>query len=97
MTFDEFSTTLTQADPPANLSPVLLALWQDAKGRWHEAHEIAQSREGIQEYDQLHAYLHRKEGDSANARYWYRRARVAVFTESLADEWQVLAKGILNV
>ena len=96
MTINEFSTTFTQPTPPANLSPVLLALWHDATGHWHEAHEIAQNREGVPEYDQLHAYLHRKEGDSANARYWYRRAGVAVFAGSLTNEWRALAEGFLH-
>ncbi len=90
MTINEFSATLPHSTPPADLPPVLLALWHDANGNWHEAHEIAQAREGVPEYDRLHAYLHRKEGDSANARYWYRRAGVVVFTGSLTDEWQEL-------
>ena len=31
----------------------------------------------------VHAYLHRKEGDRANARYWYRRARKPEAIDSL--------------
>ena len=43
-------------------------------GRWNKAHQTAQSLEGEQMADWLHAILHKIEGDEANARYWYRRA-----------------------
>ncbi|WP_288429005.1 hypothetical protein [uncultured Spirosoma sp.] len=92
MTIDEFRTSLLQAQPPANVSPLLRALWHDANGQWEEAHNIAQAREGEASHDRLHAYLHRKEGDDWNAGYWYRRAKTPVFTGSLDDEWLALAK-----
>lgn len=43
-------------------------------GRWDEAHAIAQAHEGEPLFDWLHAALHKIEGDTGNARYWYRRA-----------------------
>jgi hypothetical protein len=92
MTIDEFRASLTQAQPPATVSPLLRALWHDANGQWEEAHNIAQSREGEAGHDRLHAYLHRKEGDDWNAGYWYHRAKAPVFTGSLDDEWFALAK-----
>jgi hypothetical protein len=49
----------------------LLLLWHD---HWSPAHEIAQSREGEPDHDLLHAILHRREGDFANAGYWFRGA-----------------------
>ena len=49
----------------------LALLWHD---HWSLAHEIAQSREGRPDHDLLHAILHRREGDFANAGYWFRRA-----------------------
>ncbi len=55
------------------MSPLLRALWWDAKGNWHRAHEIAQDVETPQGA-WVHAYLHRREGDAGNAAYWYRRA-----------------------
>lgn len=58
---------------PENL-PVLeglVLLWHD---HWTPAHEIAQSREGEPGHDLLHAILHRREGDFANAGYWFRCA-----------------------
>lgn len=59
--------------PPENL-PVfegLLCLWHD---HWTLAHEAAQSREGEPDHDLLHAISHRREGDFANAGYWFRGA-----------------------
>lgn len=59
--------------PPERL-PVfqgLLCLWHD---QWTLAHEAAQSREGEPDHDLLHAISHRREGDFANAGYWFRGA-----------------------
>jgi hypothetical protein len=41
---------------------------------WETAHNLAQAHEGEQAADWLHAVLHKIEGDTGNARYWYRRA-----------------------
>ncbi len=96
MTIKEFTTSLTDPTPPAGLSPILEALWHDAKENWQAAHGIAQSKEGTKAYDHLHAYLHRKEGDVSNAGYWYRRAGVPVFNGSLEQEWQALVEEALR-
>jgi hypothetical protein len=42
-------------------------------GSWDEAHDLAQRHEGDATADWLHAVLHAIEGDTGNARYWYRR------------------------
>jgi len=39
----------------------------------------------------VHAYLHRKEGDLNNARYWYRRSGRPEFKEDLHQEWEQIA------
>lgn len=96
MTYESFAQTLTQATPPASLSPVLTALWHEARGDWTAAHEIAQSREGTPDYDALHAYLHRVEGDTWNAGYWYRRARRPMFEGPLKAEWEALVREFLG-
>ncbi len=95
MTYEAFTESLTASAPPTGLRPVLEALWHDAKGYWERAHEIAQSREGVPDYDHLHAYLHRKEGDQFNAGYWYRRAKVPVYKGDLDAEWAELVKQYL--
>lgn len=95
MTYEEFSDSLKQQAPPKSISPILQALWHDAKGDWEAAHNIAQSSEGTQSYDHLHAYLHRVEGDTWNANYWYRRAGVKTFSGSLQEEWKELVLSFL--
>jgi len=59
------------------------------------AHEIVQDQDGSNAA-WVHAYLHRKEGDLSNARYWYRRAGKPVCEVPLADEWDSLAKALLG-
>ena len=94
MTFEEFQATLSDTQAPS-VPLLLLALWHDARGDWNRAHSIAQD---IDDADAalVHAYLHRKEGDLANAGYWYRRARRAVATDSLQSEWQRIVTELLQ-
>ncbi len=70
MSFEEF---IAHPAPPAGAGPALQALWHDAHGDWAKAHELSQQDEGAAG-SWVHAYLHRREGDLANARYWYARA-----------------------
>jgi hypothetical protein len=93
MTIEEFMATLSASNPP-NVAPLLRALWHDARGDWDRAHEIAQ---GVDDTSGawVHAYLHRKEGDSSNAAYWYRQAGKPVATDSLEDEWNRIATALL--
>jgi len=95
MTYDQFLSSLSQPEPPAALSVPLKALWFDANNNWEAAHDIAQSKEGTKDYDRLHAYLHRVEGDTWNAGYWYRRAGADVFKGSLKEEWQFLVESFI--
>jgi hypothetical protein len=96
MTFEQFQQSLNLSSPPKDLSALLEALWHDANGDWEAAHNIAQSKEGTQSYDRIHAYLHRVEGDTWNAGYWYRRAGSEVFKGTLKEEWTHLAHKFLN-
>ncbi len=89
MTEAEFRASLAAAAPPPGLSQALAGLWWDAKGDWAKAHECAQAQEDDQG-NALHAYLHRKEPDLANAAYWYRRANRPMPAGPLAAEWDAL-------
>jgi hypothetical protein len=91
-----FRASLSAAEPPPALSHALRALWLDAHGDWDGAHEAAQADEGGAG-DWVHAYLHRKEGDTGNAAYWYRRARKQVCRASLDEEWMAIAGELLKV
>lgn len=97
MTIIEFNNSLSALNPPQNISEILEALWFDGKNDWEAAHNIAQSQEGTQSYDRLHAYLHRKEGDNWNANYWYRRAKTNMPNISLQEEWTLLVNQFLAV
>ncbi len=96
MTLNAFQQSLTEAAPPPDLTPALEALWFDAKGDWETAHARAQADEG-QAGAHVHAYLHRKEGDAANAAYWYRRANRPVAAGSLEAEWADVARTLLSL
>ena len=92
ITISEFKDSLTQLAPPKELSHFQQGLWYAAKGNWEAAHHVAQEFEGQKNYDQLHAYLHRFEGDQWNAEYWYRRAGKPVFKGSLEEElWELVS------
>lgn len=93
MSFAEFEASLSQSNPPAQLSPALAGLWHDAKGHWEAAHRSVQDDDSA-EGAWVHAYLHRKEGDASNAAYWYGRARKPVADVSLADEWDAIARAL---
>jgi hypothetical protein len=96
MTFEAFKESINTGTPPSGIPEPALALWHDARGDWESAHNIAQSKEGTRSYDRLHAYLHRVEGDTWNAGYWYRRAGAEVFKGTLEEEWEVLVKEYLK-
>ena len=95
MTLDEFKKSLAEPRTPAGLSAVLRALWHDGKGDWNEAHEVAQEI-GDPDGAWVHAYLHRKEGDAANAAYWYRRAGQPVCRDTLDQEWESIVSAFLQ-
>ena len=94
MTLDEFKTTLSHASPPP-VTALLRALWHDARGDWDAAHKVAQDVDD-EGGAWVHAYLHRKEGDLGNARYWYRRASQPEATDSLDEEWERIVAALLE-
>jgi len=68
------TNSLKQLPGPAQLvSDHLRALWYDLNGDWDKAHSIVQQMDDPTAM-WIHAYLHRKEPDISNAKYWYRRA-----------------------
>lgn len=89
--FEEFRASLPDAAPPAVLSLALQALWWAGRNDWDRAHGCVQQREGQPDCDWVHAYLHRTEGDLANAGYWYRRAGRPVARGAIEDEWTAIA------
>jgi hypothetical protein len=90
-----FRASLAGDAPPERLGVPLAALWWDAKGDWARAHEAAQAGADA-DSAWVHAYLHRKEGDLANARYWYARAGRPAAAGALDDEWAMIAAAMLS-
>lgn len=95
MTYQEFKDSLTQATPHQKLTALLSSLWFEGKGDWDKAHAIVQDMHST-EAAWIHAYLHRKEGDSGNAAYWYHRAKKDIPTESLKEEWKNIVMTLLE-
>ncbi len=96
MTFEEFVDSTNNQHPPHPLAPLLESLWQDRKGNWEAAHAIAQGVNDVHGA-RVHAYLHRREGDIANAEYWYNRARASNPNSALDDEWKQLVREFLSM
>ena len=90
----EFHLSLSADAPPRGLTPATQALWWDRKGRWDQAHAVVAEDES-REAAWVHAYLHRREGDAGNARYWYAQARQPVCSRSLDQEWSAIAAALL--
>ena len=95
MDLKEFRASIDTAAPPVSVSLPLQALWWDAKGDWAKAHACAQADPGSAGAA-VHAYLHRKEPDLSNARYWYNRAGRAPAMGTLEQEWSALAVEFLS-
>lgn len=100
---DEDSARRAAGDLAGRMAPERVPVFQGLALLWHDhwtpAHEIAQSREGEPDHDLLHALLHRREGDFANAGYWFRRAGkhacYPILERGLAsaDLWRFRAEG----
>jgi len=95
MDFRTFKASLNRDAPPEGIGSALQALWHQAKGDWHEAHRLAQAQDD-ETGAWVHAYLHRVEGDNANAGYWYRRAGKPHSSALLNEEWEEIVSAILR-
>lgn len=95
MDFVAFKASLSAGRPPRGLTAPLKALWWAARDDWSKAHEIAQTEDDAAGA-WVHAYLHRVEGDTGNAAYWYRRAGRPAAEGPLPDEWAAIARALLQ-
>jgi len=95
MTLDEFMALLHEDSCPEELSDNMQALWYDYQGDWDRAHEIVQATNDKQTA-RIHAYLHRKQGDDWNSRYWHRQAGTEFPKDmTLEQEWRELVRTLL--
>jgi hypothetical protein len=95
MNLDEFRRSLAQDPLPAGLSAPVAALWWDAKGDWTRAHSLVDELETADSMA-VHAYLHRKEGATSNADYWYQRAGRSFYRPAFEAEWAALVEELLT-
>jgi hypothetical protein len=95
MTLHAFTRSVSENKPPAPLTPSLQALWWAAKDDWERAHQIVMAHDD-RDCAWVHAYLHRREGDLPNARWWYNEAKRPVATGSLDNEWSAIVRALLN-
>jgi hypothetical protein len=94
MNYDQFYASITYPTCPQGISVYLKSLWHDAKGDWETAHTIIQDVPD-KTASWIHAYLHRKEGDTFNANYWYNKAGRRMPGYSLDQEWEEIVKELL--
>jgi hypothetical protein len=94
MNFNQFKESFSESNPPDSISVYLKALWFDAKDDWEKAHTLIQDIEDTTAA-WIHAYLHRKEGDTGNADYWYRRAGKKRPAILILEEWDDMVKALL--
>lgn len=95
MDLEAFTDSLARDTPPDGLARALHALWHEAKGDWQAAHRYAQAQKD-EAGAWVHAYLHRVEGDEANAGHWYRRAGKPHATTTHGEEWREIAAALLS-
>ena len=95
MNTTDFRNTVKDENPPQGISVYVQALWYDAKGNWEKAHELIQDLPD-KDASWIHAYLHRKEGDSWNADYWYNKAGRKRPLLSLEQEWEQILSELLR-
>ena len=95
MTLEQFIQSIEDESLPHYINPLLEVLWWEENGVWVKAHEIIQE---IHSKDSalVHAYLHRREGDTSNANYWYQTAGESAFNGTMEEEWEKLSISILN-
>ncbi len=89
-----FKDSLNDDAPPEGVGRALQAMWHEKKGDWRRAHRLAQAQ-GDEIGAWVHAYLHRVEGDAANAGGWYRRAGKPRSSAPLNEEWEEIVSALL--
>jgi len=106
-----FTAALSGDAPPDGLDNALQALWYEARANgpgmtpaagadgemsadWNTAHRLVQRQRDVAGR-WVHGYLHRLEGDAANAAGWYERAGQPFPDVPPAEEWSHIAAALL--
>ncbi|PCJ62860.1 MAG: hypothetical protein COA79_01670 [Planctomycetota bacterium] len=94
MNLEEFKKSVEDKQKPDGINILLTSLWEERVGNWDKAHNISQD-EKTEDSALIHAYLHRREGDESNAKYWYNRANSSMPEYDMDEEWLCLVKKFL--
>jgi len=96
MTFDELKAAISDSQFSAFDSETERCLWCAIAEGWESAHIF------VEELPEpgaswIHGMLHREEGDSWNADYWYSRAGKSSPPKGMSyqEEWTQIAKALL--
>ncbi|MGD1914322.1 MAG: hypothetical protein ACFB2X_26840 [Rivularia sp. (in: cyanobacteria)] len=96
MTLEEFKESIENVQKCPTFLPLSLqSLWYEKKGNWDEAHTLLEDASD-KDSAWVHAYLHRREGDFNNARYWYNRSGKTESKVSLDEEWDEIALQLIT-
>ena len=93
MHYADFIKLTKKSEPTNKLAGVQLAIWYAVKDNWDMAHNIVQDIRS-ETASWIHAYLHRVEGDIANAHYWYNRANKEPYSELVESELNDIIKSV---
>ena len=94
MDLADFRRSLEDGELPKGMGLELRSLHLDGQGDWDAAHGLIDHRKDP-DCSRIHAYLHRKEGDLANADFWYSRAGETRPDGSIEEEWEELVERFL--
>ncbi len=97
-TLTEFTLSLKSETPPDYIidKPAFKALWLASTGQWEQAHALTRTLGAEEGGAWLHACLHRIEGDTNNANYWYHRAEMEYYSGDTSAELEEIAIQIFN-
>ena len=92
---DDFILSLDGTAPPTFATPLLRVVWHGLHGDWDLAHDLTGDQDDP-DSAWVHAWLHRVEGDQANAEYWYQRAGRAPRTDATRDEALDIVRALMQ-
>ena len=89
----DYRNSINSEAPPKYIidKPAFKALWLAARGQWEQAHTLVRTLEDKNGGAWLHACIHRIEGDTNNAKYWYKRTGKKYYNGDTDKELEEIA------
>ena len=95
MNYNNFIQSTKNINPPSSLTQIELAIWHVVNNNWENAHNLAQKIDN-EIGSWIHAHIHRIEGDTSNANYWYSKANREYPKSTLQEEVNQIIQYITN-